>query len=326
MNAWILPSLIRCSSSSTAPNNPSSDSISDCIACGSDASSVASRSCIAAASIFSVERKSRSSSANRSRAHGRANSNRCVTSCIAMNVRKSVGSSDQSCSNCAMFDTTNNSDPGPDRGIAMSYCPMTRCPRKPSTVPTCAPSSRGESCSNIPLIACISPGTSGPIASRVASPIAAAIRCAAGSSSSRRPCVLAFTQSARRTGLISTTSVGASRPVNRATCSSAMRTTSPNIRWSSGVGAGSSRPSCAFAMPICRAISQFTGPDEDDITRCSSRNSGASANASGSPDPNGKSMPQGYGGSAVQRLPHMRASPVDGTVVISVADPGASNA
>ena len=62
MNAWIRPSLMRCSSSSTAPNSPSSDSISDSIACGFDGSSVASRSCIAAASIFNVERKSVSSS------------------------------------------------------------------------------------------------------------------------------------------------------------------------------------------------------------------------------------------------------------------------
>ena len=121
MNAWIRPSLMRCSSSSTAPNSPSSDSISDSIACGFDGSSVASRSCIAAASIFSVERKSLSSSANRRCVHGRANSKRCVTSWIATYVRKSVGSSDQSRSNCATFGTTNRSASCPDRGIAMSY-------------------------------------------------------------------------------------------------------------------------------------------------------------------------------------------------------------
>ncbi len=95
----------------------------------------------------------------------------------------------------------------------------------------------------MPPIARISAGTSGPIASRVASPIAAAIFSAAGSKSSRSPCVLAFTQSARRTGLISTMSVGCSSPVKRATWSSATRTTSSKSRWSSSVGAGSSRPS-----------------------------------------------------------------------------------
>ncbi len=176
----------------------------------------------------------------------------------------------------------------------MSYCPITCCPSAPSTVPTCAPRSSGESCSNIPPMARISSGTSGPSASRVASPIAVAILAAAGSTRSRRLWVFALTQSARRTVRISTTSVGASRPVKRATCISATRTDSSKPRRSSSVGAGSSRPSCAFAMPIWRAISQFTGPDDDDMTRWSSRKSGASANASGSPDPNGKSMHPGY--------------------------------
>ena len=128
----------------------------------------------------------------------------------------------------------------------------------------------------------------------MASLIAVAIRAAAGSTSSRRLWVFALTQSARRTVRISTTSVGGSRPVKRATCISATRTDSSKPRRSSSVGAGSSRPSCAFAMPIWRAISQFTGPDDDDMTRWSSRKSGASANASGSPDPNGKSMHPGY--------------------------------
>ena len=106
--------------------------------------------------------------------------------------------------------------------------------------------------------------------------------------------MFALTQSARRTVRISATSVGGSSPVKRATCISATRTDSSKPRWSSSVGAGSSRPSWAFAMPIWRAISQLTGPEDDDMTRCSSRKSGASANASGSPDPNGKSMHPGY--------------------------------
>ena len=131
--------------------------------------------------------------------------------------------------------------------------------------------------------------------------------------------MLALTQSARRTVRISTTSVGASRPVKRATCISATRTDSSKPRRSSSVGVGSSRPSCAFAMPIWRAISQFTGPDDDDMTRWSSRKSGASANASGSPDPNGKSMHPGYGGSSIQRLSHILARPNMGKGVINDA-------
>jgi len=71
--------------------------------------------------------------------------------------------------------------------------------------------------------------------------------------------------------------------VNLATCSSATRTASSKPCRSSWVGARSSPASTAFAMPTWRASSQLMGPAEDAITRCSSRNSGASLNISGSP-------------------------------------------
>jgi len=57
-----------------------------------------------------------SSSRKRATAHGRENSNRCVTSWIATHVRKSVRSSDQSFSNAAMFGTTNSRAPAPPGG------------------------------------------------------------------------------------------------------------------------------------------------------------------------------------------------------------------
>ena len=48
-------------------------------------------------------------------------------------------------------------------------------------------------------------------------------------------------------------------------------------------------------MPIWRASSQFTGPDDDESTRCSSRKSGVSAKRSGSTGPNGESTKSWYG-------------------------------
>ena len=65
--------------------------------------------------------------------------------------------------------TTKSTAPGPERGTATSYWPSTRCARKPSTEPTCAPISNGETCASMPLIACISGGMESPWARIIAS-------------------------------------------------------------------------------------------------------------------------------------------------------------
>ena len=99
--------------------------------------------------------------------------------------------------------------------------------------------------------------------------------------------MFACTHCPRRTASTCATSEGASRPVNPATWSSATRTASSNPRRSSSLGAGSSVPHDAEAMPTCRASSQFTGPLEDNSTRWISRNSGTSFQISPGGAPNG---------------------------------------
>ena len=243
MNAWMRPSFSRCSSSSSAPKSPSSLSSMRWSASGSLASIVDNRDCRASMSNRSVDRKSSSRSAKRVRAHDCANSKRCVTSCRATNVRKSVASSDQSASNRRTLGTTNITAPGPDRGTATSNCPSTRCARNPSTCPTWAPISNGEICASMPLIACISGGR----ASRCVRSIDSPMRLAAGSRRPARFSVFAPIHSARRTARTSATSMGGSRPVNRATWSSATRTASSKPWRSSSVASRSSPASAALA-------------------------------------------------------------------------------
>ena len=192
-----------------------------------------------------------------------------------------------------MFATTKSTAPGPDRGTATSYWPSTRWARKPRTEPTCAPISNGEICASMPLMACISAGMESPWARIIASDT----RCAAGSSSAFMLSAFALIHSALRIARTSATSVGASRPVNRATCSSATRTASVKPERSSSVGSRSSPASTALATPTWRASSQLMGPLEDAITRCISRNNGASRRDSGS-IPNGK-PPRPPGGSLI---------------------------
>ena len=180
-------------------------------------------------------------------------------------------------SNCAMFGTTNRSAPGPDRGTATSYCPSTRCARKPSTVPTCAPMSSGESCASMPAHRPASPrdvraGASRWLAHRVADPRGGRLEQPA------RLSVFALTHSARRTARDLATSVGRLEPgeprdVQLGDAHGLLERRGDPRRSASR----SSPASCALATPTWRASSQFTGPDEDDITRCISRNSGASA-------------------------------------------------
>ena len=265
---------------------------------GLDGSSVASRSWRSSTSSVSVDVKSSISSRNRVSAQGRANSNRWVTSWIAIHVRNSVGSRLQSCSKAAMLGTTNSSAPVPSgRGTAMSYWPSTCCASVPSTVPTCAPSRSGESWpSSWATPAWVGSG----IASRCAAAIASAILPAAGSSKARRPSMFAWTHCPRRTASTFAMSDGASRPVKPATWSSATRTASSNARRSSSLGAASSVPHDADAIPTCRASSQFTGPLEDSRTRWISRNSGTSFQMSPAGAPNGFSsgvwlIPPSYG-------------------------------
>ena len=112
--------------------------------------------------------------------------------------------------------------------------------------------------------------------------IALPARAAAGSISSPRLSMAAFTHSARRTGRTVATSVGDPSPVNRAMCSSATRAASSTSWRSASEGVGSSFPSWAPAIPTWRASSQFTGPDDEESTRWISRNSGVSAKAWGS--------------------------------------------
>ena len=252
---------------------------------GFEGSSDASRCWSSPTSSVSVEVKSSISSRNRVSAHGRANSNRCVTSWIAIQVRKSVGSRLHSFSKRAMFGTTNSSAPEPSgRGTAMSYCPSTCWASVPRTVPTCAPSSSGESCPST----CATPACDGSgIASCCAAAIASPIFAAAGSSTARSPSMFAWTHCPRRTASTFGMSEGASRPVNPATWSSATRTASSNPRRSPSPGAGSSVPQDADAIPTCLASSQFTGPLEDISTRWISRNSGTSFQTSPGGTPNG---------------------------------------
>ena len=138
--------------------------------------------------------------------------------------------------------------------------------------------SNGESWLSMPLIACISGGSDASPPRSIDSPI----RRAAGSSTSARLSVFAAIHSARRTTRTSATSVGGSSPVNRATWSSATRTASSNPCTSASVASRSSPDSAAPATATCLASSQFTGPDDDDMTRCISRNNGASRSDSGS--------------------------------------------
>ncbi len=117
--------------------------------------------------------------------------------------------------------------------------------------------------------------------------MASPILAAAGSSTARRPSMFACTHCPRRTASTFGMSEGASRPVNPATWSSATRTASSNPRRSSSLGAGSSAPNDAEAMPTCLASSQFTGPLDDIRTRWISRNSGTSFQTSPGGTPNG---------------------------------------
>ena len=219
--------MIRCSSSSSAPNSPSSPSISPCRASGSAASIVISFGLHAldvdrAASTGSrraAPRTGRAPTAGRTRTGGspRAAPPRCGS-------RWGRATSRSRTCRCSPPRTAARRAPiaAPPRRTG----PGPAAPRKPRTEPTWAPISSGEICASMPLIACISAGMESPWARIIASDT----RCAAGSSSAFMLSAFALTHSARRIARTSATSVGASRPVNRATCSSATRTASSNAR------------------------------------------------------------------------------------------------
>ena len=200
-----------------------------------------------------MDRKSSSSSRNRASAHGRENSNRCVTSWIAIHVRKSVGASDQSRSNAAMFATTKSSELAPPgRGTATSYCPRTCCPSDPSTEPTCAPSRSGEICwSSCEAMS----GVPSAAASGRALEIASASAAAAGSRSERKLSMFLWIHCARRTASTFGRSFGASSPGPRWPwrCRPAAPAPSSPVRLRTTARVGS--PGTAARPPICpRAV------------------------------------------------------------------------
>ncbi len=103
------------------------------------------------------------------RAHGCANSKRCVTSWIATNVRKSVGSSDQSASNARDVRDDEHHGPWsrPRHGhVVLPQHPLREEAERPGRPGR--PSAAGESCASMPLIACSSAGQLGPAARRAA--------------------------------------------------------------------------------------------------------------------------------------------------------------
>ena len=202
MNAWIRPSLIRCSSSSTAPNSPSSDSISDSHRLR-DRRRRASPAAPASpsTSIFSVDRKS-SSSSREPFARPRPRELEAVRHLVHRDERPEVRGVERPVAlelRDVRHDEQERSGPrSRDRDVVLAHARVARGTRAPCRPARPAAAARAARTSR-PWPA--SPrGPPGRALHGWPRSSPSAIRCAAGSSSSRRLSVFAFTQSARRTG------------------------------------------------------------------------------------------------------------------------------